>query len=489
MTRHLCISVTLLDPLFHGQGDAEEPEWPPSPMRLFQAMLAGSRCGCRNGRWSQATAEAFRWLERHSQQSPPWIIAPVARRGAGYTLFVPNNDADKKFDRQERLTSKVVRPQRLAVGEDDGGQPTLHYLWGISEAEWPTARPHAQLVCREARNLMALGWGIDQAVGDGRILTSAEASALAGRRWRPWRYHRPCHRLSRIPKGGSLDLLQQVHESFLNRVEGRQFNPPRKLGPSGFDTVEYLRAELMPPRAYAVFELPEGVAFRQEDTSVVAAMLRSLACDAAKQDTHQFPGGSETYVAGHLNGAKRTPPRFSYLPLPTIGHEHADGMIRRLLIAEPYDGDGSHARWAQQRLRNRSIRDHDGNERRVLMDLWRTTSPEMLKRYVDESQTWSTVTPVILPGFDDGKHLKAEKLFRQAITQAWLPFEAVAEITLRKAPFWPGSNHPRQYRRPAYLKDYPAWHVHLRLREPIAGPLALGAGRHCGLGLFAAEKA
>jgi CRISPR-associated protein Csb2 len=485
MIRHLCISVTLLDTLFHGQGDGNGPEWPPSPMRLFQAMLAGSRSGCRYTQWSQVTAEAFEWLERHSHQLPPWIVAPLASRAAGYTIFVPNNDADKKFDRQERLTSKPVRPQWLAVGEDKGELPSIHYLWPISEADWSAARSHVELLCRVARNLMVLGWGIDQAVADGRILSGTEAAALAGPRWRPWRSHRPGSRLSRIPQKGSLEALCRVYESFLNRLQGQQFNPPLKFGPTGFEEVEYLRAELMPPRAYAVFELSEGVAFPQGETSVVAAMLRSLACDSAKRDTHDFPGGPEKYVAGHLNGAKRTPPRFSYLPLPTLGQEHSDGMIRRLLIAEPHDGDGSHARWAQGRLRNTSLRDKDRNNRGELMDLWRTTSNQMVERYTGESDSWRTVTPVILPGFDDGKYQKADRLFSQAVAQAGFPFEAVAEVSLRKAPFWPGSLHPAQYRRPAYLKDLPSWHVHIRLREPIPGPLAIGSGRHCGLGVFA----
>ena len=167
MTRHLCISVTLLDPLFHGKGDGDRPEWPPSPMRLFQAMLAGSRTGCRERDWSEAKADAFRWLE---QSEPPQILAPEARLAPAYTLFVPNNDTDKKFDRQDRLTSKVVHPHRV-VYRDDGAdlRQTLYYLWRISETAWPTARPHAESLCRETRHLMALGWGIDQAVGDGRI--------------------------------------------------------------------------------------------------------------------------------------------------------------------------------------------------------------------------------------------------------------------------------------------------------------------------------
>src|SRR3990172_5523491 len=146
MGRYLCISITFLDPLFHGKGNDETPEWPPSPMRLFQALLAGSRTGCRNREWSDAKAGAFRWLE---QRKPPLIVAPTAHPApAARTLFVPNNDSDKKFDHQDRLTSKVVQPHRL-IGSDQ-----LHYLWTVEESDWASAQPHAELLCREARNLL-----------------------------------------------------------------------------------------------------------------------------------------------------------------------------------------------------------------------------------------------------------------------------------------------------------------------------------------------
>ena len=470
----------LLDPLFHGKGD-DGPEWPPSPMRLFQALLAGSRTGCRERAWSNAKADAFRWLERCA---PPQIVAPEARPAAAYTLFVPNNDGDKEFDRQDRLTSKVARPHRLVCRNDDSDQrQTLHYLWPIPEEESATAGPHAELLCQEARHLLALGWGIDQVVGNGRVLTDAEAGALPGRHWRAWNTYRPAEQPWRVPTADSLRDLEGVHQSFLQRV-GRQYDPPRKL--SQFDLVTYLSAATLPSRSYAAFELPEGVAFRQENANEVAAMLRSLACRCAKADTHEFPGGSETYVAGHVADERgHTPARFSYLPLPTIGHKHADGMIRRLVIAEPYGGDGLHARWAQQRLRSQVLRDDDGGERGALLDLWRVGSKAVVERYAGESESWCTVTPVILPGFDDGKQAKAEKLLLQAVEQAGFRLDMVTDIALRKAPYWPGSQHPRQYQRPQYLKYLPAWHVWLRFSEPLPGPLALGAGRHCGLGVLA----
>jgi len=258
----------------------------------------------------------------------------------------------------------------------------------------------------------------------------------------------------------------------------------------------------MPPRPYAAFELLDGVAFRQENARDVAAMVRSLACGEKQDFREQFPNDdSEVYLAGHVNGARVSPPRFSYLPLPTIGHEHSDGLIRRVLIVEPFGGDGQHAAWAQRRLLNQPLKDNDGNERGVLMNLWRRTSRGIIDRYVREAQEWATVTPVILPGFDDfrgvskeeqraGRATKAEQLFMKAVVQAGLPAEIVESFTLRKAPFWPGSAHPSRYKRPNYLdtptnRRFPAWHVYVRFREPVPGPIAIGAGRHCGLGLFA----
>lgn len=485
MTRNLCISVTLLDSLFHGKGDKGEPEWPPSPMRLFQALLAGSRTGCGNAAWTDAKTEAFRWLER---RDPPLIIAPKAWPAAAYTFYVPSNDSDTKLERQDRLYEKPARPHRLANTYPDAMVgPTLHYVWAIRDNEWIEARPHVELLCAEARRLTALGWGIDQAVADGSVLDDTKIRSLPGQRWRAWDMPFPGRPILRVPVAGTLDdLVGRAYEAFRTRLSMKE--PPKAREPKVFGKKVYLQVTALPPRPYAVFELPEGVAFRQEDTVVVAAMLRSVARECAGTDTHQFPGGTALYVNGDIPPSLRngpTPPRFSYLPLPTIGHEHADGMLRRVLIAEPYGGDGSHAQWAQERLLNQALRDPDGRDRGLLLDLWRRSSPRMIDLYVGESRDWATVTPVILPGFDDGKQMKAERLFLKAVTQAGIPVEAIACVALRKAPFWTGARHPSDYLVPEYLRHLPRWHVAVRFREPIPGPLAIGVGRHVGLGVFA----
>lgn len=475
MTRYLCISVMFLDSFFHGQGD-EGPEWPPSPMRLYQSIVAGARTGCRNVSWTEEKANAFRWL---AGLPPPEIFAPAAQQASSYTLFVPNNDSDKVVARKDLLTSKVVRPHCILEGD------TAYYLWPIHDLS-PGDHVSPEIICREARHLSALGWGIDMAVGNGQILDKERVAALPGRHWKPWSGIRSGSPGWRVPVADSLEDLELVHSSFLQRIQNRHYQPPVHL--TRFAKVHYLSCTELPVRSYAFFELSEGVGFRQEDVARVAAMLRSLTIRSARNDIHDFPGGTETYVAGHMGQWRTTPPRFSYFPIPTIGHEHADGIIRRVIVAEPFGGDGVHAKWVQTRLRTATLVDERGNERGLLLDTWRPSSNAMIRRYTEEARMWSTVTPVVLPGRDDGKHSKAEKLMFTALEQSGVPISAVAGLILRKAPFWKGSGHARDYFVPAYLKDFPMWHVHLEFREPIHGPLSFGSGRHVGLGLFAAVK-
>jgi hypothetical protein len=113
-----------------------------------------------------------------------------------------------------------------------------------------------------------------------------------------------------------------------------------------------------------------------------------------------------TPAFGELLNQEVSAPRFSYLPLPTIGHPHADGMIRRVLITGPHGGDGRHASWARSRLVNASLVDTGQRVQAIL------TLPERPKEvyplYHGESQAWCSVTPVALPGYDDGRQTKTE---------------------------------------------------------------------------------
>lgn len=463
MSDYLVLTVRFFDNRFHGRFAEGEPEWPPSPFRLFQALLAGA--GFAGGP-SEAERETLAWLER---QPPPLIRAPVPEGQGRVLLFVPANQADVAPARQDRLTGKECRfvlfpPDRW---------PEVHYLWPVTDGSPP------QGVEALAHRLVALGWGVDQASCQARLLSRDTVEKLEGVLWRPVE-RGPGFRLPhRYPIPGSLQDLLEAYASFRQRLpSAKQYRPHRT--PRVFGTCTYLPETELPPRPAAVFRLPEGLAFRPQNVARLAAMIRGLAIQLAERDG--LPD-AETYVAGHVGPQAETPPRFSYLPLPSLGHPHADGLIRRVMLAEPFGGDGSRAAWAEGALHNARLIDETGN---VLGWLRAITQPDtVVARYLGPGRVWGSVTPVILPGHDDRKPAKALKLLREALAHAAIPVEAIEDVALQKAPLWPGAAHPSLYFRPQYLRGLPAWHVKLIFRQAVAGPLALGAGRHVGLGLLA----
>ena len=469
----LCISVTFLEGLYHGRADYG-PEWPPSPFRLFQALLASA---ARNG-WDQD--DAFQWLER---QAPPIILAPRAIEAQPRTTYVPNNDSDKILDRQKRLAGKKIAPYSF------NPETSLHYIWSINQDD----TSFSEKIVRYAQQLSAFGWGIDIVAGNGRILSNGDVPALKesypGRCWDPMGQGK--HDTLRCPQPGSLDDLRSTYQTSLHRFNGDVYRRAKK--PHVFREVMY-QPDGVKFRHYAAFKLldPEDdsgrmAQFDPRRAMYVAAWVRSRACDLAKKGS--FPGNSEIYVAGHVPEEKKqgpTPPRFSYLPIPSIGDTHADGKIRRIIIAEPFGGDGSHNQWASRILPNSVLTDKENNPKANLQTAWQEKG--VVRQYTKLSRRFRTVTPVILPGRDDRKYLKAQKLILKAIEQAGLACDELEDMHLQKAPFWPGAFAPADYARPKYLQDNSAIHVELVWKNAFKGPLAIGAGRHLGLGLFAAEK-
>src|ERR1700678_3506039 len=86
MALNLDLTIRFLTDRYHG-GD-----WPPSPARLFQALVAGAKAGPANASWEARHQSALEWLE---QRPNPEIFARPTVEGQKYTLFVPNNSLDK----------------------------------------------------------------------------------------------------------------------------------------------------------------------------------------------------------------------------------------------------------------------------------------------------------------------------------------------------------------------------------------------------------
>src|SRR5690606_26924764 len=104
MPSALLLTLRFHDGRYHGAGP-----WPPSPARLYQALVAGAAKG---GTIPPEEQKALAWLE---MLAPPDIAAPPARAGQDYINYVPNNDLDAKGGHLDRVadirTPKQIRPR------------------------------------------------------------------------------------------------------------------------------------------------------------------------------------------------------------------------------------------------------------------------------------------------------------------------------------------------------------------------------------------
>lgn len=462
MTAALRVTVRFLQRYSHGRGEDGLPEWPPSPLRLFQAMVAsGIGREVIQSRKVEA-ADALHVLERIA---PPDIVAPpVAKDTTTFRLYVPNNVGDLVAQGRagvKERTEKDVSPLRLQ-GE------AVHYLFAGNDE----LTKHVHTIRRIARSLTHLGWGIDQVVGD----VGEPDDTVKGERWHPV----PSGGTQlRIPTTGTLAALEDKHDLFLRRLEGGAFHPVPAL--TTFATHAYARTTDLLQSPVAAFRMLDPIsgeplwldpARRSRD---VAAWMRH----ATGETCARWPFGSVgTIVHGHGNGF-----RFSYLPLPTINPRlrRVEGIRRVLVSCHPELRP--HIGWLRPRLGGRELM---WREEVVAVLEPLPSSDWVLRQYVEPSFEWVTVTPVILPGHDDRASGKAERLLEKAFLHAGISQEVAASlqvIELRKTGFLPGTEHVARYLTPDKVSG-PMFHARVRFVRPFPGPLAIGSGRHRGLGLF-----
>jgi len=491
MAKFFCISVTFLDRRFHGRTDGDNPEWPPSPLRLFQSLVAASA-----GRWNERrridhAAAALQWLET---QPPPDIIAPEGVPSpVKCQFYVPDNTADRLVPAWKRgeipypakRTEKAVRPTHL-----DGN--VVYYLYKLAEGHCP----HVDMLAGAARSITHLGWGIDMAYGDAAVISAGQAAKLPGRRWQSGAAGGVPLRL---PIEGTLRDLMCKHEAFLTRMSADAFRPvpPLRI----FRIHGYRRDDQPPQRPFRVFELrkTDGSRFRYPHSKLVhiAGMVRHLAIEAMKKSP---PHGVdedwvETYVAGHAAARSPEHRQLSYLPLPSIGHVHTDPGVRRIMLVAP-TGDDTWLDHVARHLAGRMLEPLRGDE-------FGPNDPPLLvpvrhdnvaRFYTQPANGWASVTPVILPGHDDRKPAKTRRLIEKALAQSGI--EQPCEFEWSTFSRFPKSlsahkynrdGRPTGYIRPDHLLTQTAVHLTLRFNDALRmpGPLAIGAGRHCGLGILA----
>lgn len=498
MARHLVIYVWFHD-RFHGMSFGA-PEWPPSPARVFQALVAGV---ARGGSISAQVVRALEWLET---LSPPTIGAPRSTPGAELTLWVPNNDLDAVGGDPGKV-GKIRTQKRVVPRIVEGGEP-LFYVWS-----WDgDPGDHPGVLIQAAERLYQLGRGVDLAWARAEIADGESLERLLMRF--PGVVHLPGGFGDRggslCPMPGSLASLCRRHDAKRIRevVDGRHRrelfeNAPKPL----FRPVRYDRRGTV--YVYDLLDARDEARAFPVSLRLVARLVEHVRDAAADRLRAAFPAQSaeiERILIGRKPDGRDAGPiadRVRIIPLPSIGHPHADLGVRRIAVELP--GGASLAAedlaWAFDGL---SPAHQETGE--VALVLARAESASMLERYRRVARSFRTVTPVVLPESAArrrieptrrSKEAKAgserdseERAARSAVTTALRHAGIFAElqtVSVQREPFDRRGARAESFAEGTRFAKERLWHVQVTVDRCIEGPTMLGDGRFLGLGLLAPE--
>jgi CRISPR-associated protein Csb2 len=501
MSRVVLITVRLHDGRYHGAADG-----PPSPGRLFPALVAGVGL---SGPLPSAESESLEWLEG---RNPPIIASPVMKDGQVVKNYVPSNDLDAVGGDQRRVgeirTQKIIRPRVF-----DSEIPFM-YAWEFNDDE--ESNHNARTICSIAERLYQFGRGVDFAWAWGELLDDNEVEVrLSGYQGR---VYRPSIGGSGIalacPQHGSLRSLKIRHIASSHRFEAQGRGSALKQLFSQPAKPLFAQVAYDSPSTQHLYELRLGNIessigiWPLARASNLVAKLRDGAVERLRHALPKQVSEIERVLVGRkADGADDGPTsaRVRIVPLPSIGHPDVDRGIRRALVEVPAGcpirADDVH--WAFSGLE--LVAPEIGANHPLII----TPSADegMFSHYGIGDRVyslWRTVTPVALPeparrrrispghALEEAKN-GAERAMEQAraagaVVSALRLAEIRAradEIRVQREPFEAKSERVEDFAVGTRFAKERLWHVQITFAEPISGPFVIGDGRFLGLGLFA----
>ena len=488
MRRSLLIAVRFHQGRYHGQGDRfdEQGGWPPSPARLYQALVAGA---ARGATVQPEDRRALEWLER---LGPPRIAAPAVRRGRGTRLFVPNNDLDS-------VRGDPARVGEIRVGKQwrpcffDSAVPVL-FAWrfdsGVGEA---------QRICDVATRLYQLGRGIDMAWATARVLDDDEAEAALASH--PGVLRTPGGTgMTPVPHPGTFASLaerfQRKRERLATVGSGRTsrqlFTQPPKasFAHAGYETpVRWLHFEMRTSKGD----------FAPNALASAAPLLTALRDAAARRLQEALPERVELFerlIIGSGAGPQDLAQRVRLIPVPSIGTEHTDPSIRRIAIEVPADCPIriDDLKWAFAGLPVSAPQPNESKESRLVS----TDDARMAQRFAKPARAFRTITPVAIASASRrsaalGNGKSADERTREEHRAAGAVVQALrhagirakpTDIRVQREPFQRRGVRAELFAAGSRFSKHALWHVQLRFQGAVLGPLMVGDGRFIGLGLL-----
>lgn len=487
----LIITVRYLCKHYHGRNREQVLEnFPPSPMRLFQALIAASHRSIRGNENAAIRDNALRWLEN---LSPPSIVAGETLESGKDTInYVPNND--NKFDHIR--TDKSMHHRVLL---DD----KVEYVWDFDADE--NSSRHAKGICAMARLITYLGQTTDLITAHGTI---AEDFAATEDR----NFYEPTGKKGKgkeVPNNGSLQACKDRYDQRKNSIE--LLNPPGWFEYRNRNTF-YLDAPM------ALFELKtlngRRLSFEPQLLQQPSAMMRHIWINFY-QDHPVFAAeyGADLLaqkIAGHESATSKKSvdaSHIAFVPVPSLNKDFlADGKISRVLVIGYGCEDESNRRMfydIADKLDGQNLIDEQTEK--SVGEIYRVENKEdsVIHRFIAKSnetfKVWRTVTPIILSGHiklvnaenDAGEKTRVfkkgrspEDLIIKALREAGIPLELIASVSASKSPLVPKTKHAFHYKPCDRLNQFSRYHAEVEFKKPIVGSLVVGRGRFAGFGLM-----
>lgn len=468
--------------------DRERAEWPPHPDRVFMALVAAWGETGRN-----ADEEvALRWLE---VLGAPEIAASTeedVRRRTVVTTFVPVNDSAMPRLRADREPSRGQVASGFALlpasrPRQERHFPTVRPARDVVFLRWPRPLPekHAAALSRLCRKVAYLGHSSSPVQF---WLLDAEKASRVKADLRPSGKAFASMRL-RIVGAGRLDALEGRHKAGLRPTSS--FWAPYE---SATDPMPALVAPgTCFDRHLLVLRQVEGPRLPLATTAQVTRAFRdTLMATCPVQPCPEW-------ISGHaVGGEKSEKDHLAILPLPHVGHEHADGHLLGLALAVP----ASLPSEDQGRCWRGLLFDDAGEPQPLTLRLGslgvltleledRSSPPAALKPETwtganKAARRWGTVTPIALD-----RHPKKDDTWKEieatiAAACERIGLKALVEtVVLTPVSLFIGAPTNRGFPNLQRKSGGNIHHTHaiITFKEPVVGPLLLGSGRYRGYGL------
>jgi CRISPR-associated protein Csb2 len=410
----------LCTPCLANASDRYSPEWPPSPDRVFQALVATA---CELGLDRQPLQE----IERIR----PALTCPEALPIASAKVFVPSNQTP------EQKNAAASRPYMRA------GEGVILYY------HYPDLSPSAAAWLRQAaRNLTHIGRSQGFVVAD--ALRDDEAPEPL------WEPHDIGEVLFSTSYPGRLLDLDRAYSAG-QRPQRAPMTPYR------------MRRNKYPSSCWRdLLVLKPGRRLYVTRAAQVAEAVRSAILSVLGDD-------APAWAHGHGSGNSH----MAITPLPNVGHAHADGMMTGIGIWLP--GDLERKERAAMAYRIAVIRKIQSGGMEFPVSIQKmdqfATRPETWTRL---SRTWASVTPVVLDRHPKKGKLTAEQIIAESCVHAGLP-EPVG-VRVAKESGVRGVPSSREFRLRRQGSQY--YHAELEFAQPVWGPVLVGRERFYGLGMF-----